>query len=110
MTVPRRGFLKKGILGGALLLIGGGAGLGLAALAPDLVAQRVPGAGAAGARHLLLLAPGLLLAGLPGPPGGAVVTGKVLAAADVTGPLTPDFCVVGSGAGGSMAAAVLAQA
>jgi hypothetical protein len=29
MTVPRRGFLKKGILGGALLLIGGGAGLAL---------------------------------------------------------------------------------
>ena len=29
MTVPRRGFLKKGILGGALLVIGGGAGLAL---------------------------------------------------------------------------------
>jgi hypothetical protein len=29
MTIPRRGFLKKGILGGALLVIGGGAGLAL---------------------------------------------------------------------------------
>jgi hypothetical protein len=29
MTIPRRGFLKKGILGGALLLVGGGAGLAL---------------------------------------------------------------------------------
>jgi choline dehydrogenase-like flavoprotein len=35
--------------------------------------------------------------------------GKVLAAADVRGELAPDFCVIGSGAGGSMAAAVLAQ-
>src|SRR5688572_4048525 len=29
MTVPRRGFLKKGLLGGALLALGGGAGLAL---------------------------------------------------------------------------------
>src|SRR5688572_25167357 len=29
MTIPRRGFLKKGLLGGALLAIGGGAGVAL---------------------------------------------------------------------------------
>ena len=29
MTIPRRGFLKKGLFGGALLLVGGGAGLAL---------------------------------------------------------------------------------
>jgi hypothetical protein len=29
MTVPRRGFLKKGLLGGALLVVGGGAGVAL---------------------------------------------------------------------------------
>jgi hypothetical protein len=29
MTIPRRGFLKKGLAGGALLVVGGGAGLAL---------------------------------------------------------------------------------
>jgi choline dehydrogenase-like flavoprotein len=38
------------------------------------------------------------------------VTGKVLSAFEVKGELAPDICVIGSGPGGSMAAAVLAQA
>jgi choline dehydrogenase-like flavoprotein len=38
------------------------------------------------------------------------MSGKVLSAFEVKGELAPDFCVIGSGAGGSMAAAVLAQA
>jgi hypothetical protein len=29
MTIPRRGFLKKGLVGGALLMVGGGAGIAL---------------------------------------------------------------------------------
>jgi hypothetical protein len=69
MTVPRRGFLKKGLFGGALLLLGGGAGVALRStrlgrrtsaplklLSPEqhavlaaIAARVVPGDGAPGA-------------------------------------------------------------
>jgi hypothetical protein len=39
MTIPRRGFLKKGILGGALLVIGGGTGLALRGSKPGRPAR-----------------------------------------------------------------------
>jgi hypothetical protein len=48
MTIPRRGFLKKGILGSALLVIGGGAGLAL----------RATKLGKAARKPLRLLSPG----------------------------------------------------
>jgi hypothetical protein len=40
MTVPRRGFLKKGLVGGALLFIGGGAGLALRGTKPGNPARK----------------------------------------------------------------------